>query len=294
MALSPYLQLEVAGCITDPAFYQAKCAAEELKRTYPSHMAEPVISPLLEFAWDMYLTQKKKELKGDMWGFSSHVMCFINGQLIGDEKDFLKWTENEFGYVDFRPKALYDAIAEEFYSDYLKDIQHTFVYMDISIDQKPIGRLLFELFTDVCPKTCRNFEALCTGEVGFSPTNIRLSYQGSLFHRLVKSTWIQGGDISNGRGDGGISIYGETFEDETFAISHCKRGILGMANKGRHTSGSQFYITLQPTLWMNTKFVAFGQLVAGTDVLDELESVSTYNERPTVECKITDCGLYSP
>ncbi|XP_067841119.1 probable inactive peptidyl-prolyl cis-trans isomerase-like 6 [Heptranchias perlo] len=292
--MAPCLQLEVVGCLTNPTFCQAKCAAEVLKLAFPSQLADPVIRPLLEFAWDAYLAEKKKELKGDVWGFSSNVMCFLNGQLLGDEKDFLNWADTEFGYTDFRPKALYDAIAEDFYSKYLKGIQHTFVYMDISIDQQPVGRLLFELFTDVCPKTCKNFEALCTAEAGLSPTGLQLCYKGSIFHRLVRNGWIQGGDVLTNRGDGGVSIYGETFKDETFAISHCKRGILGMVNKGRHSNGSQFYITLQPTLWMNTKFVSFGHLIAGTEVLKELEEVPTYNERPTVECKITDCGLYTP
>ncbi|XP_067875396.1 probable inactive peptidyl-prolyl cis-trans isomerase-like 6 [Heterodontus francisci] len=293
MAPAPCLQFEVVGCITDPTFCQAKCAAEVLKQAFPSQLADPVIRPLMEFAWDEYIAEKKKENKGDMWGFCSKVICFVNGHLLGDEKDFLKWAEVEFGYTDFRPEALYDTIAEDFYSEYLKGLQHTFVYMDISIDQQPIGRLLFELFTDVCPKTCKNFEALCTGEAGFSSTDLQLCYKGSIFHRLVRNGWIQGGDVLTNRGDGGVSIYGQTFEDETFAISHCKRGVLGMANKGRHTNGSQFYITLQPTLWMNTKFVAFGHLITGTEVLKELEAVPTYNERPTVECKIADCGLYT-
>uniref|UniRef100_UPI00398E8BF9 probable inactive peptidyl-prolyl cis-trans isomerase-like 6 n=1 Tax=Pristiophorus japonicus TaxID=55135 RepID=UPI00398E8BF9 len=265
-----------------------------LKLAFPSQLADPVIRPLLEFAWDAYLADRKRELKGAIWGFSSKVMCFLNGQLLGDDKDFLKWAVNEFGYTDFRPNALYDVIAADFYSNYLKGTQHTFVYMDISIDQKPIGRLLFELFTDVCPKTCKNFEALCTAGAGFSTTGLQLCYKGSIFHRLVRNGWIQGGDVLTSRGDGGVSIYGETFRDETFAISHCKRGVLGMANKGRHTNGSQFYITLQPTVWMNTKFVSFGHLIAGTEVLKELEVVPTYNERPTVECKITNCGLYTP
>ena len=65
-------------------------------------------------------------------------------------------------------------------------------------------------------------------------------------------------DILHGRGDSGESIYGEIFEDESFAVPHSKRGILGMANKGRHTNGSQFYVTLQPAQWMDCKFVAFG------------------------------------
>lgn len=65
-------------------------------------------------------------------------------------------------------------------------------------------------------------------------------------------------DILHGRGDSGESIYGELFEDENFSLSHSTRGMLGMANKGRHTNASQFYVTLQPTPWMDCSYVAFG------------------------------------
>lgn len=67
-----------------------------------------------------------------------------------------------------------------------------------------------------------------------------------------------GTDILHGRGDGGESVFGDVFEDENYAVPHNTRGILGMANKGRHTNASQFYITLQPTPWMDTQYVAFG------------------------------------
>ncbi|XP_069743683.1 probable inactive peptidyl-prolyl cis-trans isomerase-like 6 isoform X1 [Narcine bancroftii] len=292
--MHPPFQLEVVGFLQDPRFHIVTVTAQVLRLTFPSQLAEPVIRPLLEFAWDAYLAEMKKEGGNNVWGFNSCVMCFLNGQILGDENNFLEWATTEFSYTDYRPKSLYKAIASEFYSKYLKDTKHTFVYMEVSIDQQPIGRLLFELFTDTCPKTCKNFEGLCTAEAGSTTTSLPWGYKGTIFHRLVRNGWIQGGGVTSNRGDGGVSIYGETFNDENFAISHCKRGVLGMANKGPHTNASQFYITLQPALWMNTRFVSFGHLIAGTEVLNKLEAVPTYNERPTVECKITDCGCYSP
>ncbi|CAG03607.1 unnamed protein product, partial [Tetraodon nigroviridis] len=118
---------------------------------------------------------------------------------------------------------------------------------------------MFELFSDYCPKTSKNFEALCTGEQGLTKSGIPLCYKDSLFHRVVPNGWVQGGDISPQRkGNGGESIYGPTFEDECFGVPHIKRGILGMANKGPHSNGSQFYITLEPTPWMDRTYVAFG------------------------------------
>ncbi|NWS50548.1 PPIL6 protein, partial [Probosciger aterrimus] len=147
-----------------------------------------------------------------------------------------------------------------------------------------------QLFSDACPRTCENFRALCAGGAKSRSDGRELTYKNSLFHRMVKNGWIQGGDIITGKGDQGESIYGPTFEDESFSVHHKGRGILGMANKGRHTNGSQFYITFQPSPYLDKKYVAFGQLIEGTEVLQRLEAVPTDNERPKVPCKITNCG----
>ncbi|NXK05990.1 PPIL6 protein, partial [Herpetotheres cachinnans] len=291
-------QVTVVGLLRDPTFHVAKCAAEALKLKFPSKFADPVIQPLVEFAWCEYLQEKKKELRGEVWAYASSVMCFIDGQLLGDEKELLKWSYREWDYRDFKPEALYQAIAEDFYSKHLKNSQasstHVFVYLEIAIEEQPVGRLLFELFSDACPRTCENFRALCAGGAKSPCDGRELTYKNSLFHRLVKNGWIQGGDIITGKGDRGESIYGPTFEDESFSVRHKGRGVLGMANKGRHSNGSQFYITLQPAPYLDKKYVAFGQLIEGTEVLQRLEVVPTYNERPTVACKIINCGTFEP
>ncbi|XP_010009670.1 PREDICTED: peptidyl-prolyl cis-trans isomerase-like 6 [Nestor notabilis] len=284
----------VVGLLQDTGFHVAKCTAEALKLKFPSKFADPVIQPLVESAWHEYLQEKKKELRGEVWGYTSSVMCFLDGQLLGDEKDLLKWSYREWRYRDYRPEALYQAIAEDFYSKYQKSTQHVFVYLEIAIEEQPIGRLLFELFSDACPRTCENFRALCVGGAKSRCDGRELTYKNSLFHRIVENGWIQGGDIITGKGDQGESIYGPTFEDESFSVRHKGRGILGMANKGRHTNGSQFYITFQPSPYLDKKYVAFGQLIEGTEVLQRLEAVPTDNERPLVPCKITNCGTFEP
>ncbi|XP_060229366.1 probable inactive peptidyl-prolyl cis-trans isomerase-like 6 isoform X5 [Meriones unguiculatus] len=235
-----------------------------------------------------------EELKGETWVYSSYVICFVNDQLLGNASDLKKWAQKVWDVVDIRPSALYQALTLDYATKFLQDTKHDFVYLDVCIDLALIGRMIFELFCDTCPKTCKNFQVLCTGTAGFSERGVKLHYKDSIFHRVVQNGWIQGGDIVEGRGDDGESIYGPTFEDENFAVPHNKRGVLGMVNKGRHTNASQFYITLQATPYMDKKFVAFGQLIEGTDVLKQLELVPTENERPMLLCSIRDSGtLYA-
>uniref|UniRef100_A0A3Q3Q1B2 Peptidyl-prolyl cis-trans isomerase n=2 Tax=Monopterus albus TaxID=43700 RepID=A0A3Q3Q1B2_MONAL len=286
------VHLEIVGLIKDRNFHIAKSIAEGLKQKFPEAFLDPQIQSLLEIDWHTYLCNKKSELRGEVWQYSSSLMCFLNGLLLGNEKDLAKWAKSQWGFTFSRPQAFYMALTADYYTKYLQQTGHQFAFMDIEIAEEAAGRLLFELFSDVCPKTSKNFEALCTGERGLSPSGLGLCYKGSLFHRVVPNGWVQGGDISpEKKGDGGESIYGPTFEDENFAVSHCKRGTLGMANKGPHTNGSQFYITLQPTPWMDRTYVAFGQVVEGVDILRRLEDALTCNERPKYECKVTNCGV---
>ncbi|KAM4866168.1 putative inactive peptidyl-prolyl cis-trans isomerase-like 6 isoform 1-T1 [Thomomys bottae] len=284
------LQVKIVGLFKCTSFQVAKLAAETLKNNYPSKFEDPIMVPLQEFAWTQYLQEKKRELKGETWEYSSLVMCFINDQLLGDAYDLKKWAQKMWDVVDIRPPALYEALTFDFTEKFLRDTKHVFVFMDIQIGASPVGRLVFELYSDVCPKTCRNFQVLCTGQAGFSESGIRLHYKDSIFHRIVPNGWIQGGDIVAGRGDDGESIYGPTFEDENFSVPHNKRGVLGMVNKGHHTNASQFYIILQSAPYMDRKYVAFGQLVEGTEVLKQLELVPTENERPISICRITESG----
>ena len=163
------------------------------------------------------------------------------------------------------------------------------VAMDVSIGGQPAGTLTLELFADVVPKTAENFRALCTGEKGMGKSGKPLSYAGSTFHRIIPGFMIQGGDFTRGNGTGGESIYGEKFADENFELKHTGPGILSMANAGPNTNGSQFFITVAETPWLDGKHVVFGKVVDGMDVLKKMEEQGTRSGQTKADVVLTDC-----
>ncbi|KAK2747919.1 peptidyl-prolyl cis-trans isomerase cpr6 [Myotisia sp. PD_48] len=190
------------------------------------------------------------------------------------------------------------------------------VYFDITTGGRPEGRVIFELFTDVVPKTADNFRALCTGEKGNGKTSVPLCYKGmqvkppgerlkfelttfysalgSIFHRIIKQFMIQGGDFTEFNGTGGESIYGEKFDDENFDLKHDRPFLLSMANSGPATNGSQFFITTVPTPHLDGKHVVFGEVINGKGIIRKLETTPTdASDKPHSEIKVVDCGELS-
>ena len=165
------------------------------------------------------------------------------------------------------------------------------VFFDIAVNNKSLGRLIFQLYNDVTPKTADNFRSLCTGEKGLGGLGKPLHYKGSSFHRIIPSFMAQGGDFTHGNGTGGESIFGAKFNDENFKIKHTKGGLLSMANAGRNTNGSQFFITFVPCPWLDGKHVVFGEVAKGIELLAQLEKYGSQDGRPSAKIVIEDSGV---
>eukprot|EP00929_Paragymnodinium_shiwhaense_P120919 TRINITY_DN929_c0_g1_i1.p1 TRINITY_DN929_c0_g1~~TRINITY_DN929_c0_g1_i1.p1 ORF type:complete len:537 (+),score=115.51 TRINITY_DN929_c0_g1_i1:93-1703(+) len=172
----------------------------------------------------------------------------------------------------------------------MQRIPNPHVFFDIDIGGRQAGRIIMELYADIVPKTAENFRCLCTGEKGRGRSGKPLSYKGSPFHRVIPGFMCQGGDFTRGDGTGGESIYGEKFPDENFKRKHTGPGILSMANCGKNTNGSQFFLCTVPTPHLDGKHVVFGAVVEGLDVVALIEKHGSQSGKTKRPIMIADCG----
>lgn len=152
-----------------------------------------------------------------------------------------------------------------------------------------MGDIVCRLFENEAPKTVANFVGLATGKKAWTnPADGKLEhrplYSGTTFHRVIPDFMIQGGDpAGNGTGDPGYK-----FEDEfSDTLTFNRPGLLAMANSGPNTNGSQFFITVAPTEWLNHHHTIFGEVVSGQEVVDAISKVPRDSEdKPLTPIKI--------
>lgn len=163
---------------------------------------------------------------------------------------------------------------------------NTRAFLTLQQGREILGTLQICLYDDVVPKTCNNFTEL-----------LQSKYKGTIFHRIISGFMAQGGDYENGDGTGGKSIYGNKFNDENFHMSHSDRGILSMANAGRNTNGSQFFISFRAIPHLDGKHVVFGTIDMKDEesrrVMDALENSKTSkrDDMPLVDITVCECGV---
>lgn len=170
------------------------------------------------------------------------------------------------------------------------------VYLDIAFDQEQStpSRIVIGLYGETCPKTVENFRSLCQGDRKSVVTGKALSYEKCKFHRVIPGFMLQSGDFVRGDGSGGESIFGPRFPDESFQLKHTGVGVLSMANRGRDTNSSQFFICVAPTPWLDGHHVVFGQVLYGLDTLRRIEAMGSKSGKVEGEARIVKCGVLPP
>lgn len=153
-----------------------------------------------------------------------------------------------------------------------------------------MGDIEVRLLPNHAPKTVRNFVELAEGTREWTNPNTgekttEKLYDGTIFHRVIPNFMIQGGDpLGTGTGGPGYKFADEPHPDLTFERSY----LLAMANAGPNTNGSQFFITVAPTTWLNRKHTIFGEVSAGEEIVDAIATAPTgAQDRPATEIVIT-------
>ena len=250
--------------------------------------------------FQVLLDDLKKEQPGDLFNYAFCHICIRDGKIIGSLMDLVEIAITEFGIEDAEIANTMqfgkEAIVKT--SEAIKLNGRPAVFLELfetstnGREDEVYGKLVIELFDNICPKACENFMKLCTGEAG-NAGEVTLNYKNCPLHRLVHDGWVQSGDIVDGSGENSRSVFGDLFEDESFSVEfgESRGGIVGYSNPGPHSNGSQFFITLGPCEWMNCTKVGFGRLVQGYDILRKLNDAPSKNQRPSPNIYIGSCGL---
>ena len=170
------------------------------------------------------------------------------------------------------------------------------VSMNTAILKTSMGEITIELFPNQAPKTVKNFVELATGAKEWIDPNIGEKvktnlYDGTIFHRVIPGFMIQGGDpLGSGMGGPGYN-FADEFHGE---LSFDRPYLLAMANAGPNTNGSQFFITVAPTAWLNQKHTIFGEVKdsASQKIVDTISTVKTgANDKPVQAVKINSVTI---
>lgn len=288
----------VVGSVHDPDLYFSRHIVNRIQKVNENVILS--FEGVLELEFQVLLEELKKEQPGDLFHYTFCHICIRDGKIIGSLMDLVEIAITEFGIEDAEIANTMqfekEAIAQT--SQAIKLNGRPAVFLELfetstnTREDELYGKIVIELFEDICPKACSNFMKLCTGEAGIAD-GVTLNYMNCPFHRLVPGGWIQTGDIVDGSGKNSKSVFGEFFEDESFSVEfgESRGGIVGYSNPGPHSNGSQFFITLGPCDWMNCTKVGFGRLLQGYDILKKLNGAPSKNQRPSPNIYIGSCGL---
>lgn len=248
---------------------------------------------MLEVDYIAKIDKYRQSHGGSFFSFHATNCVIRNNKLLGSLEELIPIAINEYG-IDDAEIANTKAFDRESVSktlELLKQSGHDAVFLEYYQGEDVFGKIVVELFSDICPRACENFIKLCTGECGVR-NEVALFYKDSPIHRVVPNGWVQGGDIVDGSGNNSVSAFEKPVEDESFSVEFDSKfgGIVGYSSSGPHSNGSQYFITLGACEWMNCTKVGFGRVVQGYGVLKKLNAVKCNNQRPEQPIFVGACG----
>lgn len=251
----------------------------------------------MEVDFIIRMKELRKELGGPYFTHNYGHCVRLNGEYVGYLMDLTRLAVAEYKVFDAEVANMvaFQNVAKEESEQFARSSGRPTVFIDFSGEDSAgpkYGRIVLELFDDLCPSACNNFIKLCQG--GTAGSGVAFHFQNTVVHRVVENGWFQCGDIVDGSGLNSVSSTGNPIEDECFSVdfSDEKGGVLGYVSSGPHSNGSQFFITMGPCAFMNNNKVGFGRVLQGYDVLAEINRAPCKNQRPTSDITIVKCGKY--
>ncbi|ORX56459.1 cyclophilin-like protein [Piromyces finnis] len=275
-------KFDIYGSVKSIIYQQAKIISQFLDERKCGDIAK--LHPMDPFEFSEYKINLKKE--GKINSTEQSLIVILNSHDILSFNEYLKWiTQNTDFKGDFPEEHELQILADKETDIFLVELQkkHPLIYLNISIEDRPAGQFVIKLFQNKCPKTCKWFYS-------FFSSNSRISYNGVKFERMVHNGWIQSGEFQQD----GIRII-DSIPIENFVIKHSTRGIVSICNLGPPCptgNSSPFMIQFKENPFFNKKYVAFGKLVLGDSLLDQIEKIPTKYERPINEIRITNAGIW--
>jgi len=288
------VKITIAGKISDPAFHKCVTAVRHLQEQHP----EVVTSECLQFfetQWEEYIKKTANKLKGIFYHHAgNHLIMLNDSEYIGNGEQFATYILNRFAYMDNSMSVVYERLAANQFKKMINTSKtRKYAQMELSFNGMA-QTVYFELFNDIAPRTVANFLGLCNGAKRSDGES--LAYVGTEVHRIVKGMYLQMGKITpTKKPELGTSIYGASFEDESFHVRHTEIGLLGMCKKNgvSHSNESQFYVTMgAPLTFLDNKNVIFGRVIQGMRALKLVEKLETTNEKPNDPVKVISAGPY--
>lgn len=269
----------VYGKHQDPVFQSLRVAAESLANDRPN------VQAVVESYFESQYEQQLKYVIGKYGGSflqskPSSPLVFAETEdsvlYFANDKRFFEWAAKRFKYEDNTRIIFYKRVGNKALQAVKEKTRRSYVSIAFAIGDDPQETVQFELFDEECPETCKNFLDLCNNA----------KFDGHLVHRVKAGGWVQAGDLVDSSGLNSQAANGSFVANESFQIPHDRPGMLGMANHGQDTNGSQFYVTVKELPFLDGKSVIFGRVISGMRTILKIGKLQTRNERPVKDVKV--------